>query len=89
MPQDLLYSIIGVLIAIIGVLIAWGYKGMVRAIQEVSAKVDLFLAGQAACQTQNAKTYATKEELRDVWFRVDEHSKDIANMRGIVERVTK
>ena len=82
MPQEVLYSVIGLLASIIGVLIAWGYKGMVRAIQEVSAKVDLFLAGQAACQTQNARTYATKEEIREVWNSVDEHSKDIANIKG-------
>jgi uncharacterized protein (DUF736 family) len=85
MPQEVLYSVIGVLASTIGVLVAWGYKGMVRAIQEVSAKVDLFLAGQAACQTQNARTYATKEELREVWHSVDEHGKDIANIKGKLE----
>jgi len=85
MPQEVLYSIIGLLASALGVLLAWGYNGMVRAIQEVSAKVDLFLAGQAACQTQNARTYATKEEIREVWNSVDEHSKDIANIKGKLE----
>lgn len=84
MPETVLYAIIATLVTIIGVLIAWGYKGMVRAIQEVSAKVDLFLAGQAACQTQNARTFATKEELERVWGRVDEQGKDIAILQGRV-----
>lgn len=82
MPEPVLYAIIAMLVTVIGVLITWGYNGMVRAIQEVSAKVDLFLAGQAACQTQNARTFATKEDLGRVWERVDEQGKDIATIQG-------
>ena len=85
MPESVLYAIIATLVTIIGVLIAWGYKGMVRAIQEVSAKVDLFLAGQAACQTQNARNFATKEELERVWESLDSQGKDIATIKGRME----
>lgn len=52
------------------------------AISAIKARMDCFETSQHTCQLENARSFATKEELRDVTDRVEKHSSDIAEIKG-------
>jgi hypothetical protein len=88
MPQEVLYAVIGGLLVALCVMWLRSDNSTIQAIRALTAKVDIFLEKQAACQTDNAKTYATKAENREafqsVWAQVDKHGDDIAGLKAVV-----
>lgn len=48
----------------------------------IKKRMDCFETSQHACQLANAKDFSTKEELRDVEQRVDNHESRISRLEG-------
>jgi len=57
-----------------------------KKLDKVYSRMDCFEASQHACQLANAKDFATKEEVAHIWVSVDEHSKDIAHIKGVLDK---
>ena len=57
-----------------------------KKIDKVISRMDCFETSQHACQLELAKTYATKEELKDVWQHTDKNSADIAHLQGVLSK---
>ncbi|PKN07948.1 MAG: hypothetical protein CVU73_11160 [Deltaproteobacteria bacterium HGW-Deltaproteobacteria-8] len=51
---------------------------------KMDSRMDCFESAQHACQLDNAKSFATKEDVAHIWVSVDENSKDIAQIKGVL-----
>lgn len=48
----------------------------------IKKRMDCFETSQHACQLDNAKSYATKDEMGKAWGRLDDHESRISRMEG-------
>lgn len=53
-----------------------------RKLDKIYSRMDCFEAAQHACQLDNAKSFATKQDVAHIWRTVDGHGKDIAHLKG-------
>lgn len=58
------------------------FKKQDEAIDSIKRRMDCFETAQHACQLDNAKAFATKEELEKVEERVERCTADIAEIKG-------
>lgn len=56
------------------------------SISAIKSRMDCFEQSQHACQLENARHFATKDELGRIASTVDGHSKDIAEIKGRLSR---
>lgn len=50
--------------------------------KSMNSRMDCFEKAQHSCQLDNAKEFATKKEVAQVWERVDANTADIAYLKG-------
>ena len=57
-----------------------------KDIKAVNSRMECFEKAEHACQLENAKTFATKEEIGKVWEHTDRNSADIARIKGVLDK---
>jgi hypothetical protein len=67
-------------------LIIWfikrGFDKQDGTLGDIKKRMDCFEASQHACQLSNAKEFATKEEVKAIWDKQDDHEKRISRIEG-------
>lgn len=53
-----------------------------RYLDQMSTKMDNFIEKFNLSEVRNVSTYATREDTKDLWKRVDDHEQRIARMEG-------
>ena len=51
-------------------------------VSAMKSRMDCFESSQHACQLENAKSFATKEEVDDVYAKIDDHERRISRIEG-------
>lgn len=60
----------------------YGQRNITERIDKMSRRMDCFETSQHACQLEVSKTYATKDDMKATWGRLDEHETRISRMEG-------
>ena len=59
-----------------------GQRAITQRLDKMSRRMDCFETSQHACQLDNAKYFATKDELHEVETDVAEHERRISRLEG-------
>lgn len=57
-------------------------KRLMEEMAVIKRRMDCYETSQHACQLDNAKEFATKEEVGKLWVRSDNHESRISRLEG-------